>query len=132
VGFFEIRDGTFDLLDEGDYALSPTAACLLWFLLACTFHDPMHKLYGHVNPSMCSTRALCKATRRSPAAVRKAMGELESLGFLKRTPQFGYNGFQRENMIKMTAPDDFCWVYRRRGHPKDAACLADCFKDTSN
>jgi len=118
----------YALLVDGEYDLSPTAAALLWFMLYSTFYYPGHSLYLHVNPAVASRSALSKATRRSEASVKRGLAELEELGFIVRTQQFGANGYQRTNAIKMSAPNDFCWAHRRRGHRRDARCREDCMR----
>ena len=123
---FTTRDGMFDLIRDGKYPLSPTAAALLWFMLFNTIYDPGSKYFAHVNPALSATAQLAEGTCRSSRAVKQALAELEELGFVTRTAQFGYNGFQRENLIKMGSPSDFCWAHRRRGHTKSARCVAEC------
>jgi len=126
MNVFNARDGMFDLLVDGGYPLSPTAAGLLWFMLFNTIYDPGSKYFCHVNPVLSTNAALSTGTRRGEKSVRRGMAELEELGFIERTAQFGYSGFQRENLIKMTTPDDFCWAYRRRGHAQDSRCNEEC------
>lgn len=123
---FDTRDGMHDLLVDGAYELSPTATGLLWYMLFHTIYDPGSKLFKYVNPRRSTVRSLCEGTRRSPASVKRGLAELESLGFVKRIQQFGANGYRRQNLLLMTAPDDFCWTYRRRGHRDDAACKEEC------
>lgn len=115
-----------ELLQDGGYELSPSSVALLWYMLYHTIYDPGSKIFCHVNPLKSTNRALSKGTLRGERTVRQSLAELEALGFIRREQQFGTNGYQQQNLIKMTTPDDFCWAYRRRGHRRDEECKRQC------
>ena len=123
---FDTRDGMHDLLVRGEYDLSPTAAALLWYMLFNTIYDPGSRWFVHVNPARSSNAALSAGTRRSVRAVQSALHELEGYGFIQRSAQYGANGFQQQNLIKMTTPPDYCWAHGRRFHNGDDECLSVC------
>lgn len=124
---FNSRDGMFELLGNGEYNLSPTAAGLLWFMLFHTIYDPGSRLFQHVNPLRSTVTALSLGTRRGERSVQRGLGELETLGFIERIPQFGINGYQQQNLIKMITPSSYCWAHCCRGHRHDEECEQQCF-----
>src|ERR1700749_3723211 len=121
MNILEARDGTFDLLKDGGYRMSPTAHTLLWFLLANGIYDPNSKWFGHVNIYMTSNATLRVATGRNKQAVAGGLKQLEDNGFIRKTRQWRDKGSKQTPDIKLTTPGDFCFTCRKRGHA-DGVC----------
>lgn len=122
MNIFELRDGTFDLLKDGGYKMSPTAHALLWFLLFHGMWDRNSKWFSHVNINKTGQETLAVAVGRDRKSVSRGLAELEANGFIKRTPRRdSRTGNRQVTDIELTTPGDldFCWSCRTRGHIED-------------
>lgn len=113
--------GTYELLRDGGYRMSPTAHGLLWFFMSHIIRDRGSQWFGHVNIYMTPSRILEIAVGRSANTVRMALTELEDTGFIVRTPRVRGDGSDSNPDIEMTVPLDFCFACRTRGH-EDGSC----------
>jgi hypothetical protein len=114
---FEVRDGMFSVLRDGNYNLGPSAIALLWFMLFQGIYDPGSKWYGHVDTRFTSQEVLAIAIRRSRRAVGTGLAELEAAGFLERHHRYNSEtGNRLSDSIKLQIPSDFCLNCRGRGH----------------
>ena len=125
---FDLRDGTFAVLRDGGYKMSPTAHALMWFLLWHGIYDRNSKWFGHVNINVSGQRELAVATGRDRKAVGMGLAELETNGFIKRYKRYHpETGNRMPDGVELTSPDDFCMECRSRGHGE-----SDCPEATAD
>src|SRR5581483_4774362 len=85
---FEVRDGVFAMLHDGEYELSATAKSIYWFLLYHGIWEPGHEWFGHVDIKMTAKKVIALATGWSEKTVQRALIELEAAEFIERKERF--------------------------------------------
>lgn len=118
---FTLRDGTLEMIEDGDWAMSPTSYALLWFLLYHGIYDRNSKWFGHVNIKVTSQERLARAVGAGERSVRRALAELEANGFVIRHARYSPDGGRLNDDIELSTPQDFCLTCRTRGH-NEAQC----------
>lgn len=113
---FEVRDGTFAMLHDGEYELSVKAKTVYWFLLYHGIWEPGHEWFGHVDIKMTSNSTVSMATGWSEQSVRRAMSELESKEFIARKERLHpHSGVRLNDSIELGTPPDWCQSCHKRG-----------------
>lgn len=113
---FQVRDGVFAMLHDGEYDLSAKAKSILWFLLYHGIWEPGHQWFGFADIKMTSNSVIQVATGWSEDSVRRGLRELEDREFIRRGPRYHPGGIRANDSIQLTYPDDWCGQCHKRGN----------------
>jgi hypothetical protein len=115
---FTIRDQFFAMLRSGAYKLTPSARSVYWFLLFHGIWESGHQWYSYADIRMTCRPAIMAGTGLSEMTVRRALKQLEALGFLERKKRYARNGVQLNDSIRLTQPEDWYSCCRVVGEHK--------------
>jgi hypothetical protein len=111
---FEVRDGTFAMIRDGQYELSTAAKTIYWFLLYHGIWQPGHTWFGHADIRVTAVNEIHTATGWSRRAIQRALAELEDKEFIQKIPRH-VGQAQLSNGIKFRHPSDWCLSCHVRG-----------------